>query len=363
MDNFDWLRTFQKYYDFKFIKNKDKFYINPIYVGFKLTEMCNQKCVHCWAGKSNVNFNYDSVIEAIEKIAYFKPYMIGISGGEPFIRMDIFDILKYCVSKFSIIEILTNGVLLSNEKVLRLKSILRNTDAIHFSLDGIEKSYNIQRGVNHYEKAIKNLELLVKNNLNIKVHMTVTSINVNDMIEVYNAVCKLGINKFSVNYVYPLRKGKQFFKSENNIEVMEKYYENVMTIKKLNMTRKVDFTYFLPLEVQRNNIFFHDVKDEYSKNILNFDILHWTIDADGNIFNFMDYYSYEELKIGNIFKDDLEFLIENNSKIQKKILFRNLYNDKCSKCNLLHLCRGGEFINSYPDLCTKDKRCLIEKRR
>lgn len=359
MKNIDWMNVFQNYYDFKFIDNQN-FYVNPIYIGFKVTEACNQKCNHCWAGKSKKFFEYKEIIKAIKKISCLKPYMFAISGGEPFIRKDIFSIIEYSANEFSKIEILTNGVLLDLQKILNLKNTIRNTDLVHFSLDGIGSIYNKQRGCIQYDIAIENLKLLIKNDINTRVHMTVTPINVDDMLNVYNKVLEIGVRKFSINYVYPLRKGEKFFNTKNNLEVMKKYYSNILTIENLNVNKDLEFYYFLPLEIQSEGLVLNDKKDIYSKKILNFDILHWTIDADGNIFNFMDYVKGSDLKIGNIYKNDLDSIIKNNRIIQKKILFRNLYNESCSRCPLLHICRGGDFINSYPFINIKDKRYLIE---
>lgn len=359
MKNLDWLKIFQSYYNEKFKKNFENFYINPIYVGFKVTEICNQNCRHCWAGKSKEEMTYKKIIQAIDKISYFKPYLIGISGGEPFIRNDIFDILEYCVKKFPVIEVLTNGVLLNEFKIERLNAILRKTDILHFSLDGLNDTYKIQRGKDHFCDAINNLKLLISKNISVRVHMTITYINVKDMIEVYRLISNIGVKMFSVNYVYPLRKGEKFLKSKNSFSTIREYYENILRIKNINKNDDIDFTYFLPIEIQSKEATINIFKNETSRAILNYDILHWTIDANGDIYNFMDYYKFNDLKIGNIYTDKLEDIELNNNIIENKVLFRNLYDESCSRCSLFESCRGGDFINSYPNIKQKDKRCLI----
>lgn len=66
MDERLWLTNWNSLY----IQN-DIFFtdaIKPVYVGFKITENCNQRCSHCWAGKNlTINHSFDEIIAALNK--------------------------------------------------------------------------------------------------------------------------------------------------------------------------------------------------------------------------------------------------------------------------------------------------------
>lgn len=360
-DNSDWISTFEKYYSLKFKHNKnDVFYINPLYIGLKITENCNQKCIHCWAGKSNFIPTFRQITKFMDNISLLNPMLFGISGGEPFLHKDIFNIIEYATSKFFSIEILTNGTLLTQDYIKKLKKYMRNSDWIHFSLDGINNIYNKQRGANDYNKVLVNLKNLLKSKLNIRVHMTVTPINVNDIQNVYKLISDLGVKNFSITYVYPLRKGEKFFKGDYE-KTINLYKNEVRKILVTNRNTDINIKYFLPIECK--SLEAKKSKNNMSVNrIFNTDVLHWTIDVDGDIYNFMDYNKFSELKIGNIYKDNFDNILQNNKIVQNKIIYRNLQYDACKNCSIFYSCGGGEFINSYPNIFVKDKRCKFEPK-
>ena len=113
---------------------------SPIWVGYKVTNRCNLDCIHCWAKNSSYQPKYKEVISAIDKLSKNDVYFLGLSGGELFIRKDIFDILKYAKSKKMILELFTNGLLLNDKYIKELNVILdKDKDIIQVSLDGSTK--------------------------------------------------------------------------------------------------------------------------------------------------------------------------------------------------------------------------------
>lgn len=83
-DERDCLNYLIAYYQKQVKKNNFNFIhsqISPLYVGFKITEKCNQNCKHCWAGKNKITKSYDDICKAMEKIADFKIMHFTITGG------------------------------------------------------------------------------------------------------------------------------------------------------------------------------------------------------------------------------------------------------------------------------------------
>lgn len=359
MKDLEWLNIFINYYEKKFKenilinKNEKGFYTNPLYIGYKITERCNQCCKHCWAGKSTNTHSYIEIIEAINKLEVLKPYLFAFTGGEPFIREDFLNILEYSVPKFPVIEILTNGTLLTEDIIRKLSHILKKNDVVHVSLDGLRSAYLKQRQSDDFFKVVKNIKYLKKYNINVRVHMTITEINVDDMVDVYKLCRKIQVDHFSVNFVYPLRKGVKYFDKS----IMNKYLHNISLIKKYNIKSTFDFKYFIPwIKASENASPSYNLFTYY----FNDDILHWTIDGDGNIYNYMDYFKHEELNVGNIYENSVEELMSNNRKVQKRILYRDLSNENCKFCNMLATCGGGNIMSVYPTINKKAEGCKFE---
>ena len=138
-----------------------------------------------------------------------------------------------------------------------------------------------QRGVDDFKHVVANIQLLVTYGINVRVNMTITHLNVNDMLGVYELLRDIGIASFAISPVYPLRRGKNLIPLVD----YDEYLVNSEKIKKpyseTKETMHLEIIY--PIEIQSREA----RKLENSKDIsrFNLDLLHWTIDAKGDIFH------------------------------------------------------------------------------
>ena len=125
---------------------------------------CNLNCKHCRVSEKNDNEKM-SLNEAKNLLAqcwYNGITMLNLSGGEPFLRKDIFDILDYA-GKFEDIVITTNGTLLNENKCKKLSTY--NNIKLSISLDGLEETHDkFRRRKGAFKKVIDTLPLLNKYN-------------------------------------------------------------------------------------------------------------------------------------------------------------------------------------------------------
>lgn len=356
MNERQWLDSFNAFYYQKKIKLMRSIY--PIYVGFKITENCNQKCIHCWAGKNRKSdYPLKKIILALEKIAELSPYHVTITGGEPLLHKSWREIVYYANELFPVIELFTNGVLFSERDISCLSSVFKGSNFIQISLDGLRESYKKQRGKDNFEVVVRNIKLLIDSNINVRLNMTVTPFNIDDVYEIYLLAKKLKVKTFSISPVYPLRKGKKLVPLVD----YEQYQEIGETIEKDHniYKEKMNLMIIYPIEVSSRQA-------KYTPNIMelkkfNTDILHWAIDGEGNIFHFMDQSEVKKLKVGNIYEDDIEVLVENDFKIQKMILFYDVKNLKCRSCDMVNICSGGTYANSFPCIAYDYERCMMNE--
>src|SRR5215217_2962026 len=82
----------------------------PLYVQIELTWRCNWRCVHCYQDRHDLQILTTDQVKALIKELHDNGTMhIVITGGEPLLRKDIFEILEYIRSNDIIITLYSNG--------------------------------------------------------------------------------------------------------------------------------------------------------------------------------------------------------------------------------------------------------------
>lgn len=182
----------------------------PYKITFSITDKCNSKCKTCgiWKKKSSKELTIDEISKIFENI---DPSWVNVTGGEPFLRDDIYEIAKIIKKKdVYLFNLTTNGIL--EEKIFNdVKKILK----LNFpkfitvvSLDGPKKIHDKIRGVNgNWHNAVslfKKLREMEIQNKNFKTYFgyTISKYNINlifKTIEEVKKEIKVSMNDFHFN--------------------------------------------------------------------------------------------------------------------------------------------------------------------
>lgn len=159
----------------------------PMNYTVSLLYTCNSRCNTCniWK-KTAKNLTVEEYRQIFQKIGH-APYWITFSGGEPFMRPDIAEVVTtiYQVSKPRIINIPTNG-LLTKAIVEKTEQIARACPQaqiiINLSIDGIEEQHdNIRNVPGNYKKVtttFSKLKALNISNLSVGIHTVISKFNI-----------------------------------------------------------------------------------------------------------------------------------------------------------------------------------------
>jgi len=197
-----------------------------------------------------------------DELKEIKISTVSISGGEPFMRDDLLQVVEKLKANGFWINITTNGILLDRERSTRLIEL--GVDSIVISIDGMEKVHNEIRGLPIFQKLISNISNLLslkeqfgREELSIGVASTLMSNNMNSVLE-----CNALFSKLKVNHLFEslFSLGENFFSLQNGC--------NHVNLK----PHKNEFTEFL-LELKRRktkDIQYFELMKKYNDNELRY---------------------------------------------------------------------------------------------
>ncbi len=124
--------------------------IQPLSAHIKLTENCQARCISCdyWKTRWQDRIGTERAIQLVEEISGAGIRSLRLTGGEPLLRKDLFQVLKEAqTSAFKNIIIQTNGLLLKKlHKEVNDSAITK----VAVSVDGLERSNDLIRGIHGY---------------------------------------------------------------------------------------------------------------------------------------------------------------------------------------------------------------------
>jgi len=192
----------------------------PYSLAISVTNRCNLKCKTCgiWNVKNKGELSTEELRNVLKSIGRNIPWFT-ITGGEPFLRKDLFNIIKNICDYNSpvVINIATNGSVSSMHNTLEkiMGSCNKNINfVINFSIDEIGKKYNEIRGINIYKEVISNYKKVKKikkkyPNLFLGVNIALSKFNVNRLTYIYDFISK-NLNPDSI-IVEPATIRKAFY--------------------------------------------------------------------------------------------------------------------------------------------------------
>lgn len=146
----------------------------PLVVGWNITYKCNLRCDYCGA-RYNTGKELDTtrIFEIIEELAALGTKIIKFTGGEPFLREDLGDIIDFCKTKRMGVLINSNGAL-AKEEFRKIKKI----DEIQFSLDGPPEVHDAIRGRGIHDKVVEAIKICKDSNISVTLATVISKYNI-----------------------------------------------------------------------------------------------------------------------------------------------------------------------------------------
>jgi MoaA/NifB/PqqE/SkfB family radical SAM enzyme len=173
---------------------------------WELTELCNLACLHCCTNSSprvptKDDAKLEHIVAALEDVEAARIREIYFTGGEPFVRKDFLDIVEAACSQPAEVYVATNGTLLTERSVERLKGLGIKT--ITISLDGhtAELHNRLRLHPTAFDRAVRGIRLCVEAGMPIRVSHMITPDNTDHVEDMCRFVADLGVRSLALNIV------------------------------------------------------------------------------------------------------------------------------------------------------------------
>ncbi len=187
-------------------------------VAWEVTRNCNLSCVHCRAsatrGPYTGEIDTPSALRLLDQIGEVgNPIMI-LTGGEPLLRPDIFEIAAYGTGKGLRMTMAPNGTLITESTARKMAEA--GIKRISISLDGATKESHDQfRGVEGaFDGSLKGLTLAKEAGIEFQINTTITQSNLDQITRIQDLAVELGAVAHHIFLLVPTGRGKYIVDQE-----------------------------------------------------------------------------------------------------------------------------------------------------
>ena len=185
----------------------------PKWIAWEITARCNLRCIHCRSSSDLEahagDFNTEEGYRLLDDIAGFSSPVVVLTGGEPLLRADVYDLMSYGTSLGLRMCLATNGMLVNDEVCEKLKEA--GVKMVSLSLDGstreIHDNFRDQEGA--FDGVIRATEHLNSHGIDFLINSSFTKRNQDDIENIYRLAKKLGASAWYMFMIVPTGRGEE----------------------------------------------------------------------------------------------------------------------------------------------------------
>ncbi len=337
-------------------------------VAWELTRGCNLACVHCRAsaerGPYPGELSTEECLRVMDEIASISKPVIILTGGEPLLRPDIFDLAQYGTDQGFRMVMATNGTLMTEETIQKMKA--SGIQRISISLDGpTAETHDAFRKVKGaFERSLKGIELAKKGGLEFQINTTITQVNLHLIADILNLAVDLGAVAHHIFLLVPTGRGKEL--QDQGISALD--YE-----KTLNWFYEQRDKVPLQLKATCAPHYYRILRQRAKKEGKKITPKEYGLDAmtrgclGGISFCFVSHRGqvqpcgYLELDCGNVRKQSFKEIWE-TSPVFLNLRNTDSYKGKCGICEYRKVCGGcrARAYESLGDYMDEEPYCIYE---
>ena len=315
------------------------------FVQLHLTERCNLRCRHCYQGEKRPDeMSLSEIKSALEEVSdmlkdWTQSYDIAftssfnVTGGEPFLRQDIFKVLEELKNVGFDTYILSNGTLITRDIAIGLAEL--GVKGVQVSIEGPEVVHDEIRGAGSFSAAIKGIRNLLDAGTEVTLNTTLSDINAPFFMDTIDLASSLGVQRLGFSRLVPSGSGKDLLNRMLKREVLEDLYNNIFSLN----TGGLRIVTGDPVASQLKEPYDGDADSPWPTGGCAAGVSGLTVLQDGTVTPCRRL----PVPIGNIRKDSLREIWA-SSEILNALRDKARYRGRCGECKKWSVCRGCRAI-------------------
>jgi heme b synthase len=339
------------------------------WVAWEITRRCNLRCVHCRSSSEmevsdHPDFSTEEGYRVLDDIAGFAKPVVVLSGGEPLLRNDVFDLARHGTRKGLRMCLATNGTLVTPEICEKISDA--GIKMVSLSLDGatadVHDAFRRQSGA--FAGTIRAARLFKEHDIGFLINSSFTKRNQDQIPHVYRLAKELGATAWYMFMIVPTGRGEEIMEDlispEDYEELLDWHYEMEKGEEDL-LVRPTCAPHYYRVRLQKAKEEGGGVRHRTlkfstggAKGCLAGQLIA-LIDVDGNVLPC----SYFPLPAGNIRKQSIKEIWE-RSPLFRELRDFSAYKGRCGSCEYIRVCGGcrarayavtGDYMEEEP-FCT-----------
>jgi radical SAM protein with 4Fe4S-binding SPASM domain len=283
----------------------------------------------------------------IDEMADSNLLLLGFSGGEPLLRQDIYELIRYATQKGIAPAISTNGIIIDEDKAKRLKEA--GASRVQVSIDGSSPSTHnsIRQVPGMFEKAIEAFHILKDADLQVTIGTTPMRPNLKEIPDIIELAIELGAKVLNLSQFVPTGRGNK------DLDLTPWEWKELLVFWQ-KKRKELKATINLATHEPRLALIDEDVASMHGFIGCQAGCTHCCITADG----FVEPCVMMDLKVGNVRQQPFKQIWQESS-ILNKMRNRQLLKGKCGICEHKNKCGGCRAVAyAYTgDFLEEDLRC------
>ncbi len=179
---------------------------------WNLIRRCNLACKHCYATSADTDFagelSTDEVYAVMDDLRAFGVSVLILSGGEPLMRPDIFDISRRAKEMGFYVGLSSNGTLITEKNIDAIAEV--EYDYVGISLDGMRTVHDrFRRKQGAFDESMAGIRLCRDINIKIGLRFTLTQDNASELPELFQLMEDEDIGKFYLSHLNYAGRGNR----------------------------------------------------------------------------------------------------------------------------------------------------------
>ncbi len=179
---------------------------------WNLIRRCNLTCKHCYSISADKDFpgelNTQQVFDVIDDLKAFKVPVLILSGGEPLMRPDIFDISKRAKAMGFYVGLSTNGTMITESNINAIADV--GYDYVGISIDGVRETHDMfRRKLGAFDESMHGIRLCHDVGIKVGMRFTLTMDNAGELPALLDIMEQEQVDKFYLSHLNYAGRGNK----------------------------------------------------------------------------------------------------------------------------------------------------------